>query len=114
MSGTPGESFDGYLVSIESDSGSSQGIVDRATAISGTFDPNGLLTVEVPDLENPSFTVALLSDFTGTVGTTDIDIDDDGIADDLSAFGRFLMRSAFLILSLMKPPYTVPIWEERI
>jgi predicted extracellular nuclease len=86
LSGTPGEAFSGVIVSIESDSGSSAGIVDRVASVSGTFDANGLLTVDIPDLENPSFTVALLSEFTGDTDT-DIDTDNDGIADDLSTFG---------------------------
>ena len=87
LSGTPGESFSGELVSIESDDGDSLGTVDSAAAISGTFDTNGLLTVDLPDLENPSFTVALVSEFTGVVGTTDIDTNNDGTADDLSTLG---------------------------
>ncbi|NER01566.1 MAG: endonuclease [Okeania sp. SIO3C4] len=62
------------------------GTVDRVASVSGTFDANGLLTVDIPDLENPSFTVALLSDFTGST-STDIDTDNDGVADDLSTFG---------------------------
>lgn len=85
LSGNPGEAFSGWLISIESDPGN-PGVVDRASEISGTFDSNGLLTVTVPDLENPSFTLVLLSDFTGDT-TTDIDTDDDGIADDLSTLG---------------------------
>ena len=87
LSGTPGEAFSGWIVSIESDPGSSQGLVDRATQVSGTFDANGLLVVQIPDLENPSFTVALTSEFTGAVGTTDVDTDDDGTAESLTAFG---------------------------
>ena len=86
LSGTTGESFSGVIVSIESDSGSSAGTVDRVASVSGTFDANGLLTVDIPDLENPSFTVALLSEFTGDTNT-DIDTDNDGVADDLSTFG---------------------------
>ncbi|MGK7920159.1 MAG: lamin tail domain-containing protein, partial [Trichodesmium sp.] len=86
LSGTPGDAFDGVIVSIESDSGSSAGRVDRVASVSGTFDANGLLTVDITDLENPSFTVALLSDFTGNT-STDIDTDNDGVADELSTFG---------------------------
>ncbi|MGK7955334.1 MAG: ExeM/NucH family extracellular endonuclease, partial [Crocosphaera sp.] len=86
ISGEAGSSFDGVIVSIESDSGSSAGTVDRVASVSGVFDSNGLLTVNIPDLENPSFTIALLSEFTGAVGT-DIDTDNDGVADDLSTFG---------------------------
>ncbi|MGF1514363.1 MAG: ExeM/NucH family extracellular endonuclease, partial [Elainellaceae cyanobacterium] len=84
LSGTPGESFEGTLVSIESDPGN-PGVVDRVATISGTFDANGLLTANISDLENPSFTLALLDNFTGNT-STDIDTDDDGVADDLSTF----------------------------
>jgi len=87
--GTPGAAFFGWLISIESDSGSSLGKVDRAEQISGTFDANGLLTAIIDDLENPSFTLALMDAFTGTVGS-DIDADNDGVADDLSTFGTVL------------------------
>ncbi|EKV03537.1 hypothetical protein Lepto7375DRAFT_5842 [Leptolyngbya sp. PCC 7375] len=87
LRGTPGATFTGVLISIESDTGS--GIVDRVANISGTFDANGLLTEDVPDLENPSFTVVLLESFTGTTGT-DIDTNNDGTADNLSSFGTVL------------------------
>ena len=86
LSGPAGESFSGWLLSIESDPGTSAGLVDRATEVSGTFDSNGLLLVSIPDFENPSFTVALMDTFTGTT-STDIDADNDGVADDLSTFG---------------------------
>ncbi|MEM6400427.1 MAG: ExeM/NucH family extracellular endonuclease [Cyanobacteria bacterium P01_D01_bin.116] len=86
LSGTPGDTFTGVIISIESDGVGSQGTVDRVASVSGTFDVNGLLTVSIPDLENPSFTVALVSDFTGDT-STDIDTDNDGVADDLSTFG---------------------------
>ncbi|MEK6155255.1 ExeM/NucH family extracellular endonuclease [Flavobacteriaceae bacterium 3-367] len=88
LSGTPGTSFSGWILSFENDGAS--GLVDRATSVSGTFDSNGLLVVSIPDLENPSFTVALVSNFTGVAGTTDIDSDDDGTADDLSSLGTVL------------------------
>lgn len=42
LSGTPGESFDGTIISIESDDTDSLGTVDRTTSVSGTFDANGL------------------------------------------------------------------------
>ncbi|MDJ0511731.1 MAG: ExeM/NucH family extracellular endonuclease [Crocosphaera sp.] len=86
ISGEAGSSFEGVIITIESDSGGSAGTVDRVAAVSGTFDSNGLLSVDIADLENPSFTIALLSEFTGSVGT-DIDTDNDGIADNLSTFG---------------------------
>jgi hypothetical protein len=81
-----GTSFSGWLVNIESDAGGSEGIVDRATQISGTFDSSGILLVSIPDLENPSFTFLLMEDFTGSVGSTDIDANNDGVVDDISTF----------------------------
>lgn len=87
ISGVPTTAFDGWVLSIECDSTSAVGTVDRGTHVTGTFDANGLLVVSIPDFENPSFTVILVSSFTGTVGTTDIDADNDGIADDTSTFG---------------------------
>jgi hypothetical protein len=84
--GAPNSAFSGFIISIESDnSGTNRGRVDRFTAVSGTFDGNGLLVVTVPDLENPSYTVVLATNFTGDTNT-DIDTDDDGVADDISAF----------------------------
>lgn len=85
LKGTPNESFSGWILSVESDGANGQ--IDRATMVSGTFDSNGLLVVSIPDLENPSFTVILTSDFTGTAGTTDIDTNDDGTANDTSTLG---------------------------
>ncbi len=87
LSGPVGESFSGWILSLESDG--FNGLVDRATAVSGTFDSNGLLTVQIPDLENPSFTVVLTDNFTGTAGVTDIDPGDDGTLD-TSTLGTIL------------------------
>ncbi|MDT0558621.1 T9SS type A sorting domain-containing protein [Ichthyenterobacterium sp. W332] len=84
LKGTPSASFSGWILSVESDPGGGTGTVDRATQVSGTFDANGLLVVNIPDLENPSFTVILCENFTGTAGTTDFDTDNDGVADDIS------------------------------
>lgn len=89
LSGIAFASFNGVLLSIESDSTSPVGNVDRLSSISGTFDANGLLVVDIDDLENPSFTLVLLDSFSGTIGT-DIDTDNDGVADDLSTFGNVL------------------------
>ncbi len=89
LSGAPGASFTGVIVSIESDSGANPGDVNDFEAVSGTFDTDGLLTVEIADIENPSFTLGLASAFTGDTDT-DIDADDDGVPDDLSAFGTIL------------------------
>ena len=85
--GNPGDAFNLWLLSIENDG--FNGTVDRATNVTGTFDANGLATVTVPDLENPSFTLILTDTFTGTAGTTDIDPADDGVLD-LSTLGTVL------------------------
>ncbi len=85
LKGTPGASFSGWILSVESDPGS-QGTIDRASSVTGTFDNNGLLVVTAPDLENPSFTLILVDDFTGAIGSTDIDTDNDGTADDVSSW----------------------------
>ena len=85
--GAAGENFSGWLLSIESDAGSTAGTVDRAFEVTGTFDSSGILTVEVPDLENPSFTYVLVDSFTGSIGD-DFDLDNDGVADlDLASVG---------------------------
>ncbi|MCC9602016.1 PEP-CTERM sorting domain-containing protein [Stieleria sp. JC731] len=84
LSGTAFESFDYWILSIETDSGASVGLVDRAANVTGTFDALGLAVVTIPDLENPSFTVLLTDTFTGTVGTSDVDADNDGVVDDTS------------------------------
>ncbi len=86
LKGVAGNSFSGWLVSIESDAGSSAGTIDRAEQVSGTYDSNGLLVVSIQDLENPSFTLVLTDRFTGNVND-DYDAGDDGVLDDLSIFG---------------------------
>ncbi|WP_282041688.1 T9SS type A sorting domain-containing protein [Winogradskyella flava] len=83
LKGTASSSFSGFLVSIESDG--ANGLVDRSTAVSGTFDANGLLVVTIPDLENPSFTFVLCS--TDPVIGTDLDTNDDGTLDNASPLG---------------------------
>jgi hypothetical protein len=85
--GVAGAAFDGALVFIEGDpGGSNPGDVNNIVSVSGVFDANGLLTVDTGDVENPSFTVALVSAFSGDEDT-DIDADDDGVIDDISIFG---------------------------
>jgi len=90
LTGTGNAAFDLWILSIESDSSSSTGLVDRATNVTGNYDANGIAVVSIPDLENPSFTTVLTSGFTGTVGTTDIDADNDGIVDDVSDLGAIM------------------------
>ena len=84
LMGTPNAAFSGWFLSFETDTDSPHA-VDRATAVSGSFDANGILVVSVPDLENPSFTVALVDDFTGTAGTDSFDSSD--VAGSLAALG---------------------------
>ena len=87
--GQAGASFDLWLLSIESDVTSGTGLVDSANNVTGTYDANGLAVVDIPDLENPSFTFVLAGGFTGST-STDIDTNNDGIVDDLSAFSNIM------------------------
>jgi len=63
--GVAGESFSGVIYTIDTDF--FPGSIDRESAVSGTFDANGLLVVNIPDLENPSFDILLASN-AGLVG----------------------------------------------
>ncbi|WP_422105428.1 BspA family leucine-rich repeat surface protein [Winogradskyella sp.] len=86
--GTPGEAFSGAFVVIQGNTDTGEvGVVKGLEIFGGTFDANGLLLTTIPNIANPSHTVVLTSSFSGTVNVTDIDTDDDGVADDLSAFG---------------------------
>ena len=76
--GIPGVAFDLWLLSVENDG--FNGLVDRFSNITGTFDDNGLAVVTVPDFENPSFTLVLTTSFTGD-NSTDLDPADDGVLD---------------------------------
>ncbi len=82
--GTPGASFDLYILSIENDG--FNGTVDRATNVTGTYGANGLATVSIGDLENPSNTLILTDSFSGSTGSTDIDPANNGVLD-LSTIG---------------------------
>ena len=86
--GTPGESFSGSFVVIQGNTDSGNvGVVTSVEAFAGTFDANGLLLTTMPNIVDPTHTVVLTSSFSGTINVTDVDTDDDGVADDLSAFG---------------------------
>ena len=61
LSGPAGGTFNGCIWTVDADNITAKGEVDRANNVSGTFDPNGLLLVSIPDLENPSFTIVLSS-----------------------------------------------------
>ena len=70
LKGTPSTAFSGVIISVEGDNVSTAGQVERISNVSGTFDTNGLLVVSIADLENPSFTIVLLSSFSGSIGDT--------------------------------------------
>jgi predicted extracellular nuclease len=80
----PGTDLSGYSVlHIEGDAGTTVGFVDTAISAAGTTDANGLLLISLGanTLENGSISLLLVSGFTGTAGTTDLDLDDDGTID---------------------------------
>jgi len=70
LSGNANTAFSGWVLSFENDAVSSVGTVQLAEPINGVFDANGLLVVNITDLENPSFTIAVTSEFAGSVGST--------------------------------------------
>ena len=93
--GCAGESFSGWFLDIEGDTDASStiGVVQGGMQISGTFDSNGLLTVNVGNLEDPSGTYLLVDNFTGTISNTtgtDIDSNNDGTADNISTLGNVI------------------------
>ena len=75
--GPPNTQFSGWILSIESDDSPSMGIVERGNEISGTTNNYGYATVSINDLENPSHTIVLTENFTGEIGITDIDLNND-------------------------------------
>ncbi|WP_411844678.1 hypothetical protein AAFN60_11650 [Roseibacillus persicicus] len=83
--GSPLDTFDLWILSLENDTNSTLGTVDRASNVTGSYDANGFATVAIPDFENPSFTVILTDAFTGTIGD-DLDPTDNGTVD-LSSLG---------------------------
>lgn len=84
--GTPLAAFDLWILSLENDG--YNGLVDRFSNVTGTYDENGIALVTVPDLENPSFTLILTTSFTGDT-TTDLDPTDSGVLD-TSSLGTIL------------------------
>lgn len=84
--GTPSLSFDLWILSIENDGFA--GTVDRASNVVGSYDQDGRAVVTTPDLENPSFTVVLTDDFTGSIGD-DLDLENNGTLD-LTNLGSIL------------------------
>ncbi|WP_353780237.1 HYR domain-containing protein [Winogradskyella sp. 3972H.M.0a.05] len=89
--GPADESFSGVFVIIDGDnSRNGRGVVTDVIDISGDFNADGILTVSVPNLTNPAHTAVLVNSFSGTVDVTDIDTDNDGVAEDLSTFGTII------------------------
>ncbi|TLF44505.1 T9SS type A sorting domain-containing protein, partial [Maribacter aurantiacus] len=89
LKGPAGQPFAGWIVILDSDSGNASGGVNDVEQISGTFDANGLLTVSIPDVENPSFTLILTDNYQD--GIDDFDSDNDGQLDsDISNLGNVL------------------------
>jgi hypothetical protein len=88
LTGAPFAAYSGFLISIDSDGGPALfiGTIDRLTAVSGNYDVNGLAVETVADLENPSFTLVFSTGDGGGLGT-DLDVDGDGVLDDVSGFG---------------------------
>ncbi|WP_168567224.1 PEP-CTERM sorting domain-containing protein [Crateriforma spongiae] len=87
FSGVAGMPFRGFLLAIRGEVGS-YGLVDRALSIDGTFDSNGIYVFDHRPFLNPTLTVALVDDFTGQAGVTDLDGDDDGIIDNLASISN--------------------------
>lgn len=79
--GTANTSFSGVFYSLDTDFAPGQ-TIDRLEVISGTFDSNGLLVVNIADLENPSATYIL-----GTGGSAALG---DAFMGDYSIFGTVL------------------------
>ena len=96
ISGVAGDFYQGFIISIGGSPGRF-GHIDTAQEISGTFDGTGftdgmgIFSVSIFDMENPSETYVLADDFTGTAGSngTDIDLDDDGVADNTASIIGF-------------------------
>lgn len=68
LMGAAGTVFIGFIYEIETDTGGSTGTIDRLEAVSGTFDANGLLVVNIADFENPSASYILASGGTAALG----------------------------------------------
>ncbi|TWU46161.1 hypothetical protein Poly51_55560 [Rubripirellula tenax] len=83
LSGVAGMSFTGFVLGIGGEA-MRFGTVDTVSSVSGTFDTNGLLVATIADLIDPSHTIVLVTDYDESAGPTDIDTNDDGIADNLS------------------------------
>ncbi len=86
LSGIAGMSFTGFVLGIGGENGRF-GTVDTVSSVSGTFNSDGLIVSTIADLRNPSHTIVLVDDYDESAGPLDIDLNDDGIADN---FGRLM------------------------
>jgi len=68
--GTPSTAFSGVLIARETDDAA--GNINNVEAVAGMFDANGILSLSIADLENPSFDLILVDAFTGTAGVDTI------------------------------------------
>jgi hypothetical protein len=78
LRGAAGTMFSGVFYSLDTDFSPGQ-TIDRLEVISGTFDSNGLLVVNIADLENPSATYILGAGGSAALG--------DAFMGDYSIFG---------------------------
>ncbi|MGB7325938.1 MAG: PEP-CTERM sorting domain-containing protein [Rubripirellula sp.] len=83
LSGMAGTSFTGFVLGIGGES-NRFGTVDTVSRVSGIFDANGLMVSTIGDLLDPSHTIVLVDDYDESAGPTDIDTNDDGVADNLN------------------------------
>eukprot|EP00438_Fugacium_kawagutii_P021452 Skav221421 [mRNA] locus=scaffold1064:250515:254244:- [translate_table: standard] len=92
ISGTPNVQFPSCLFTVDADPPGELGRVDSVVAVSGPFDANGLLVVDIPDFENPSFTLFMsaacpdvgqnvITDAAGVAGRLVFVYDSVGVAD---------------------------------
>lgn len=61
LRGKPGDSIDGFITSLENDNVNKIGRINNVEVARGTFDADGILTFDIPDIHNPSITVILSS-----------------------------------------------------
>lgn len=86
LRGTPGETFAGHITFLRYVSGL---YVQETNIVSGQFDQNGILVVDVIDGSSPTFTIVLSTEFFAIEGDI-VGLDGDGNIADISIFGTVL------------------------